>query len=212
MNRRILATVAVAAVMVTAGCGFLLGNEPATFSASPATVSEQALEETSYEETNVTEQNISREVEAAGQTREVVVTNHMAQYERQVGISGLGEQEAAAFVAFSSPQISVAGQSFNPLDDMSERDILNQFNTEHSNVQVEEQTGTRNLSILGETRSVKQFDGTTELSGQEIDVIIHATKFEHGDDHIGAIAIYPERVDGEEDRVVTLYEGLEHEG
>jgi hypothetical protein len=212
MRRRILAAVAVAGLMTLAGCGFLLGNEALEFSASQATVSDSALEETGYEETNVTEQVVEREFEAAGQTREVSVTNHLAQYEHQVGLEALGEQRAAAFVAFSSPQIELpTGDTLNPIGDMSEKEILTNFNTNYEGISVGEQTGSRNVTTLDGEREIKQFDGTATLAGQEVDVVIHAGKFKHGSDYIGVVAIYPERVDSEEDRVVTLLNGLEHE-
>ncbi|SEO25968.1 hypothetical protein SAMN05216388_101063 [Halorientalis persicus] len=211
MRRRILAAVAVAGLMTLAGCGFLLGTEALSFTASKATVSDASLEDTGYEETNVTDKNASREFSAAGQTREVVVTNWLAQYERQVGLEPVGEQRAAVFVAFSSPQIEIAGQTLNPLSEMSEKDILTRFNTGYEGISVGNQTGNRNVSVLGSERSISQFDGTATLAGQEVDVVIHAGKFKHGSDYIGVVAIYPERVDSEEDRVVTLLNGLEHE-
>ncbi|MFB6083327.1 MAG: DUF6517 family protein [Halorientalis sp.] len=201
---------AVAGLMTLAGCGFLLGTEALTFSASKATVSDAALEETGYEETNVTEKNVSKEFTVAGQTREVVVTNWLAKYEHQVGLEGLGEKRAAVFVAFSSPQIEVAGKSFNPLSGMSEKEILSRFETSYEGVSVDQQTGSRNVSVLGSERAVKRFAGTATLAGQEVDVVIHASKFKHGEDYIGVVAIYPERLTGEDDRVVTLLRGLEH--
>jgi len=197
--------------MATAGCGFLLGNEPLRLNASQVTVSDSAVEETGYEETNVSEQVINETIEAAGQTREVVATNHLAQYERQVGLRGIGEQRAAAFVAFSSPQAQVLGRSFSPLASMSERQLLEQAPSSYQGLEVSEQTGSSNVTALGSERAIKQFDGTATLAGQEVDVVIHAGKFEHGEDFVGVVAIYPERIDGEEENVVTLLEGLEHD-
>lgn len=211
MRRQTLAAVAVAGLMTTAGCGFLLGTESLSFTASEATVSGASLEDTGYEETNVTERNVTREPTVAGQTREVVVTNWLAQYERQVGLERFGEQRAAVFVAFSSPQIEVAGQTLNPLSELSEKDILTRFETGYEGISVGNQTGSQNVSVLGTDRSVKQFEGTATLAGQEVDVVIHAGKFKHGSDYIGVVAIYPERAIGEEDDVVTLLNGLEHQ-
>ncbi|RXK51373.1 DUF6517 family protein [Halorientalis pallida] len=212
MRRRILAAVAVAGLMTMAGCGFLLGTEALEFSASQATASDEALDDTGYEEANVSQQVVEREFEAAGQTREVVVTNHLAQYERQVGLERIGEQRAAAVVAFSSPQIKLpTGDTLNPIGDMSEREILTNFNTNYQGISVGNQTGSQNVSVLGADRSIEQFDGTATLAGQEVDVVIHAGKFKHGSDYIGVVAIYPEMAAGEEDRVVTLLNGLEHE-
>ncbi|SDF73786.1 DUF6517 family protein [Halorientalis regularis] len=196
--------------MTLAGCGFLLGTEALSFTASKATVSDASLEDTGYEETNVSEKNVTREFTAAGQTREVVVTNWLAQYERQVGLEPVGEQRAAVFVAFSSPQIEIATKKLNPLSEMSEKDILTRFNTGYEGISVGNQTGSQNVSALGTERSIKQFDGTARFAGQDVDVVIHASKFKHGSDYIGVVAIYPERIDGEEDRVVTLLNGLTH--
>ncbi len=210
MRRRILAAVAVAGLMTMAGCGFLLGTESLSFVASEATVSDASLEDTGYEETNVTEKNVTREPTVAGQTREVVVTNWLAQYERQVGIEGVGEQRAAVFVAFSSPQIEVAGQTLNPLSTMSEKDILTRFNTGYEGISVGNQTGSQNVSALGTDRTITQFDGTATFVGQEVDVVIQVGKFKHGSDYIGVVAIYPEMAVGEDDNVVTLLNGLTH--
>lgn len=193
-----------------AGCGFLLGTEALQFTASKVTVSDASLEDTDYQETNVTAENVSREFEVAGQTREVKVTNYLAQYEREMDLVAFDSQ-TAAFVAFSSPQIEVAGQTFNPLSKMSEKEILTQFETGYEGISVGQQTGSQNVTALGTQRSIKRFNGTATVAGQEVDVVIHASKFKHGSDYVGVVAIYPERLDGEEQKVVTLLNGLKHE-
>ena len=213
MDTRTLAMVAVAIALVTAGCGFLLGTEALVFSASEATVSEDAVTEAGYEETNVTEKNITREFSAAGQTREVTAVNQLAKYERAVELSPLDEsRRAAMFTVFASPEVEVAGEAFNPIEDLSEREILNRFDSQYSGIEVGEQVGSRNVSSLGSERNVSKFTGTATLAGQDVDVYIHASKFKHEGDFIAVVAIYPQNVPGEEDRVVTMFEGLEHSG
>ena len=210
--RQTVAPVALALVMITAGCGFITGSEALAFGASPATVSDQAVSETGYEETNVSEQVVTREFSAANQTREVEVTNQLAQYERQVDLGPLGSERAAVFVALASPEVEIATQTFNPLADMSEREILRQFESEYDSISVGDQVDNRSVTVLGESTGVKKFEGTASIGGSEVDVYIHATTVKHEGDFVVAVAIYPQQLDGEERKVVTLLEGLEHSG
>lgn len=210
MQRTSLAAVALSVVVLTAGCGFLLGTESLSFSASPATVGDSTLSETGYEETNVTEQTAARDFTVADQTRTVEVTNHLAQYERQVELGELGSQRAAVFTVFATPEVEVAGQTFNPIQGLSEEEIIQQFQSNYEGVSVAERTGNESVTTLGTETSVEQFAGTATLGGAEVDVTIEITKVEHGSDFIVALAVYPERVDGEHDNVVTMVEGLDH--
>jgi hypothetical protein len=211
MRRTSIAAVALAVVTVTAGCGFLLGTESLSFSASPATVGDSALSETGYEETNVTEQTASREFTVADQTRTVELTNHLAQYERQAELGELGSQPAGVFTVFATPEVEVAGQTFNPIQGLSERDVAEQFQSNYEGISVGERTGNVTMTALGADRTVEQFDGTATLGGADVDVVIEITKFKHGSDYVVALAVYPERLDGEHEHVVTMLEGLEHE-
>lgn len=77
-RRQIVATFAISMTMITAGCGFITGQEALSFSAPPGTASGQAVSETGYEEVNVTEQVVTRNFSAADQTRQVEVTNQLA--------------------------------------------------------------------------------------------------------------------------------------
>ncbi|MFB6108655.1 MAG: DUF6517 family protein [Haloplanus sp.] len=210
--RRSVALVAVAMLTLTAGCGFLTGGQALTFDASPATVSDAAASNAGYQETNVSEQVVTRNFTVANQTRQVEVTNQLAQYERQVDLGPLGSRRAAVFVAFASPQVDVAGQTFNPISDMSEREVLEQFESEYDGIEVGQQVDNRSVTVLGQSVAVEKFEGTASLAGTQVDVYVHAAKLEDDGDYVVAVAIYPQRLDGEEQNVVTLLEGLQHSG
>jgi hypothetical protein len=212
MQRQLAAIVVVACLATLAGCGFITGSEALAFSASPATPTTDALSETGYEEQSVEEQVVTRNFSAAGQTRTVEVTNQLAQYERSVDLGPLGSQRAAVFVTFASPEVSVAGQTFNPIADLSEREILQRFESQYSDISVGEEVGSQTVSTLGQSTELQQFDGSATLGGSEVDVYIHVTKFQHEGDYIVGVGIYPQRLDGESENVVTLVEGLEHDG
>lgn len=212
MQTRTLATLAVALVTMTAGCGFLLGTEALEFSASPVTVSDEAVSETGYQETAVRSENATRNFSVADQERTVRVVNHLGQYERSVQLPGLeGSQPAAVFLALSSPEIEVAGQTLNPISGLSEREILDKFSSSYEGLEVGQRVENASVQSLGANRSVSKYEGTATLTGSEVDVFVHVTKFRHGDDYIAAIAIYPQSLPDEEENVATLLANLEHE-
>ncbi len=210
MHRRTAVAVAFAALIATSGCLGILGGDGVEVSASQATVSEDALQETGYEEVSVEESEVTREFSAAGQSRNVTVTNWVAMYERTVDVPVIGEQRAAVFGAFASPEVSVLGQSFNPIDDYSERDLAELAQQQYDGLSVGQTASTREMTVLNESTEVTKFEGTAEISGQSVDVYIHVTKVKHDGDHVVAVAIYPQDLDGEQERVDALLTGLEH--
>jgi hypothetical protein len=64
--------------------------------------------------------------------------------------------------------------------------------------------------VLNESADVSKFEGTATLSGQEVDVFVHVTKVKHDGDFVVGVAIHPQQLDGEQERVDTLLEGIEH--
>jgi predicted small lipoprotein YifL len=208
MQRSTLTAAALAALVALAGCGMLTGD--LSYSASPATVDDPTLEDTGYEEANVTEQEVTREFSAAGQTRNVTVTNHVAMYERSVDVPVVGQQRAAVFGAFATPQVDVLGESFNPVDDYSDRELAALAQQQYSGLTVGDAVGTRNVSVLGEPANVTKFDGQASIGGSTIDVYVHVTKVKHDGDFVVAVAIYPQAMDDEQETVDELLGGLQH--
>lgn len=210
MNRQTIVAVALAALVATTGClGILEG--PVEFSASQATVGDSGLDETGYEEVSVEESDVTREFSAAGQSKNVSVTNWVAMYERSVSIPGLGDQRAAVFSAFASPEVSVVGQTFNPIDDYSNKELAELAQQQYDSLDIGESVGNRTVTVLNESADVSKFEGTATLSGgQSVDVYIHVTKVKHDGDFVVGVAIHPQQLDGEQAHVDTLLETLEH--
>ena len=89
-----------------AGCTALdvaTGDEPAEFGAGTATVADATLSDTGYELNDVSDQSVTREFEVAGSTREVRVTNTIAEYDKAVELFGENYQ-AAVFAALATPR------------------------------------------------------------------------------------------------------------
>jgi hypothetical protein len=212
MTRRTTVAVVLTVLVVSSGClGILSG--PVTFSASKATPGDQALEATGYEEANVSKSTISRTFSVADQSKDVEVTNWIATYERTVSIPGAGEQRAAVFSTFSTPQVEVLGQTFNPIDDYSNEDLARQAQDQYGSLSIGNSVGERQVTVLNQSTTVTTFEGQASLqAGQSVDVYIEVTRVKHEGDIVVAVAIYPQQLDGEQQRVNTLLAGLEHDG
>jgi hypothetical protein len=208
MQRTTLTAVALAVLVALAGCGMLTVD--LSYAASPATVGDATLDETGYEESNVSEQAVNREFSAAGQTRNVTVTNHVAMYERSVDLPVVGERRAAVFGAFASPEVSILGQSFNPIEDYDNRDLAGLAQNQYSGLTIGDEVGSRNVDVLNQTATVTKFDGEASISGTTVDVYVHVTKVKHDGDYVVGVAIHPQALDGEQETVDELLAGLEH--
>ncbi|MFC7020525.1 MULTISPECIES: DUF6517 family protein [Haloarcula] len=204
-----LLTALVALLVVSSGCVGLITGETVAFEAEPAAVDAAALETTGYDEARAEAQTVTRNVSVVGQQRTVRITNHVAEYNRSVDLGPLGEVEFARLVLLSTPGATVAGQSLNPLASQSNRRLVERLVQRSGRISDVESQGNRTVQILGEDRTVSEFTGTSEVQGQEIDVRLHVSSFEHEGDVVVAIAVHPERID-ERDRVDTLLGAIQH--
>lgn len=197
--------------LVSTGCvGFLTGSDSLSFAANATAVDESALEEADYQQYRSDSQVRTENFSVAGQTREVEVTNEIRGYNRSLDLGPLGQRDLARFITYTTPAVEIAGQTFNPVADWSNRQIVRRLSSSYddvSDVQFEEN---RTVAALGDARTVSTFSGESTVAGQDVDVSIHVTKFRHGDDFVIAVAVHPQRID-EEGRIDTLLRGLEHE-
>ena len=201
----------LALLVASSGCLNLVTGGTASFEASPATVEEATLDETGYALANQSEQRINRTFQVAGQERTVRVTNHLAQYERNVSLGPLGERDLARFVVLTTPAVEIAGQTFNPVGQWSEKRIVEQLSSRYSGIQGVSHRGNRTVDALGSARTVETFTAKATVGGgQQIDIVVHVAKFRHGDDFVVAVGVHPERLDGEGERVDAMIGGLQH--
>jgi hypothetical protein len=201
-------------LVVSAGCvGVLAGNEPLVVEANSVSVSPTAQDDTGYEPVRTTTQELTREVSAAGQTREVVVTNHVAEYARTIDAGPLGSGELARFVVVSTPAVEVLGQTFNPVGEMSNRELAELAQEQYQDLENLEPAGERRVSVLGTQATVSRFtaDATLEGTGQSVELTLHVTRIRDGGDFLVIIAAHPTLLPGETERVDSLLGGVQHD-
>jgi len=185
--RRTGAVLAVCLLLSVAGCTGLLLQEETAFVASEANVSE--ADELAYAHNSTEQQNVTRSVEAAGQEREVTVSNRAELFVNRTPDGSPG----AAFVVVSSPQVKLAGEELNPVADWSQRDLLMEFSDEfdqYGNLTDVEERETRQVTMLGREADVRVFNAT--MAGEDggaHDVVVSVAKVKHEEDYVVAIGV-----------------------
>jgi hypothetical protein len=116
----------------------------------------------------------------------------------------------ALFGLFATPQIEIADQTFNPIDELSTEELLSQFQSQYEGLTVDEKVGETTVRTLGTDATVQQYDGSVSMEGRQIDVRLHVARFEHDGDFVVAVESYPQRLNGEGKTVRSLIAGVEH--
>ncbi|ELZ58509.1 MULTISPECIES: DUF6517 family protein [Halorubrum] len=198
-----------------AGCTALdvaTGGEPAEFAAGTATVADATLSDTGYELNDVSEETLSREVEAGGQTREVRVTNAVAEYDKAVELFG-ERYQAAVFAAVATPRIEVLGQALNPIAELSTRERADLILSRFENVGDLERGTEYTTTVLESDADVVVYtaQGEIEGTGASTELELHIGEpVSVEDDFVLPVAAYPAAFsDGENVRL--MMNGLEHE-
>lgn len=213
-RRSLLAAGATGTLALTAGClDFALGNAPLEFTAERAAPGADALEETGYEEDDVKEQSFEETVEVGGLERDVQASIWASVYTKEREFEGQSH-EASVFAAVSVPAMERFGYSFNPLEGLSNGELLDEFlsQLESDGNQLEglSHEETFQLPILGEGRDVDVFVGETEFQGRTVDVDVVITSFAHEGDLLVLLGSYPEPFSDESANLEVLMESIDH--
>lgn len=217
MQRKVTIGLLLAITMATSGCVQAVTGGPIAFEASPASVSDDALQATGYEagEQRAFTVNQTVNVPVLGE-REVRVSNHLATYSRvdAGGETGNGsETSAGAFVVLSTPQAQVAGQGTNPLGRMPLKELVQQVAARAGGNQSDvKHVGTREITVLGTETAVEKFSSTTRAEGETVETFVYVTRVAHGEDYVVGVGILPKKFEDDEDALYKLMKGIEHEG
>ncbi|MFC7043462.1 DUF6517 family protein [Halonotius sp. GCM10025705] len=213
-RRRLLAGSGTLGLASLAGCSaldFALGNESLSFEADRAIVGEATLAESRYTESSRTEDTITRTFEAAGQRRDVDVTNKITEYDR--GFSILGQEYRwATFTVLSTPKVELLGEAFNPVADMSTDDLVAMIQDRYDQLGNVERDSTRSVDHLGDSAEVVRYraEGRFTEADIELELTLHITNaVPVGEDFVVCFGVHPRRID-DTDAINALLGGVEH--
>lgn len=201
LTRRAVGTLAVTGIAGLAGCS---GSGSTNFEAEAAVT---ATGDTGYEQTRQDRPEITREF--AGQ--EVKVTNVVTEYQKSVEIPLMGETKLGVFTAFTSPQVKIAGQTFNPIGGWSTTRLVDELQSRYESMNDVQKQGDENHEILGDSRTVSTFSATMTVNGNDVPVIILVAKFNHESDIVVPMGVFPEeKQDQEGQNIRTLMSNMSH--
>ena len=185
---RFIAVLGVALLVAMAGCTQLITSEEASFEANEGGV--DGAEEAGFELDSSEYHNITRTVEAAGQEREITVSNYVETYLNKPD----DNSSEAAFAVITSPQVKIAGQAVNPVGDWSHSKILEEFGGEldgYGTITDLEEEDTETMEILDTETDVTTFNATVESDdGSERPVTVTVTSVKHDDDYVIAVGAH----------------------
>jgi hypothetical protein len=198
------ALVAVAAVVLLAGCT----GGALSFSASPATVDEAALEEVDYTGQAPEQVTINETVEVSGMSKQVTATTWTAGYS--------ANESPATLVVASTPDATVAGQSVNPVARLSGKELLERVaqeigSSESVDLEDLEVVQRENRQILGTETEVTTFATTASTEQGDVPIRIHLASVSHEGDAVVLVGIHPAEVD-ERATLLELMEAAQHDG
>lgn len=211
-RRRLLAGVGAAGAVGLSGCSGLSG--PLTFESTAPTVDEDAQSETGYSHFRTTTPVVTREVSPFGLSRDIEVTNVVAEYDRafDLGLLGLGRYRAAVFAVLSTPQISYLGRTFNPVGEMESAELAALLQQHYRGLRDLSPVGEFTATVLETSTAVTQYGGVAVLTegGFELDVFVLISEpVAHEGDFVLAMAVYPQFLE-EAAHVRRLLSGVRH--
>ncbi len=207
MNRRtLLASAGTVSFMGLAGCLGLTGLDE--HSSEPGGVEQSVLEETEYESVGIEEIVVEEEVDLVLYEESVSVTNQLTEYEKSVDMGPLGDRRGAVFLVLTTPQVSVFGREFNPVEEMDAQELVELVEDNYDDISNISREEDDTITILDQETVQSRFSADARFDGQDVDVYLHVTEaIESNDDHLVAIGVYPEPVRiEEEENVLTLME------
>ncbi|WP_277553350.1 DUF6517 family protein [Halobaculum limi] len=205
---------ALGGLTATSGClSAITGSGALEFSASVASVPDSTLESTGFQEYRVEPLPVTREFTVAGETREVKVTNQLAQYDKAAELAG-ERLRAAMFVVLSTPAVEIAGQTLNPVGELSTRELARRMLTRYDGISNLQSDGEETVQVLGTDTTVGLFTADATISeGVTTTVRLHVSEaVQAGGDFVVTIGAYPTLLSGQADDVRTMMGAVTHDG
>lgn len=213
MKRQGALLLVVLALVVTSGCVGLVMGDGVELDGDPAAVSDDTLSDTDYAFAEYRAIHLNETVDVLGQERHINTTNHAVIYNRTSNLDQF-DQDTGGFVAISTPDVSIAGQSVNPAARMSNRELVEQFEGELES-QIGElgdlnEVSERTEPMLRYAANVTVFETETTIGDRNVTLYVHVTKIKHEGDLVAAIGVHPEALQQQAPEISRLIQNVEH--
>lgn len=195
----------MAATGALAGCTGRLTAEGAAFAAAGATLPPEVQSATGYTHHRTEDSTVAQQFSRFGIARTVKVTNVVAEYDRAIELSLLGQRlQAAVFATLATPKVRVLGREYNPVAGMSTAEIAALVQERYDDFDVAGARETYAWSVAGRDATVTRFDAEAQLLavGRSVDVHLYVSRaVDAGADFVVTVAAHP-RAFGRQERTV----------
>lgn len=199
--RRLLPILAVALLLVLAGC--TAGGS--SYAADSAVVSDGVAENYDYSLQSVEKAEVNRTINVSeDRDYRVQLTNWATTYSKSsVQPQVVGENaspEIGFFALLSTPSVEVAGQELNPLITQSPGDLLKHVTERNDQITINEKVGERKVTHVQTQQevTVEKYDADFQMDGQTVDGYVLASIVQTDGGIVITLGAYPEMIDDEE--------------
>ena len=199
------------AVVVLAGCSSGPGGgEPVRAAASPAELSDDAVEDLGLERVESGSSWLNRSVQASlsgdvelSADREVRAETHRRVYR------GQHESGPVVVAVYSVPAVHIgetADIEVDPAADLSPADLVERVQSVYSVESVEAENDS-SVPLLGNRTAVRELSGSGTVDGESVELRGRMATVKHRDDYVTVVVLYP---DGTEPDVEAIARGVTH--
>lgn len=202
--------VIVVALVPTSILGLVV-NDSASFDGTPAMPDDETLGETGYELNDSSTVTVERQV---SQTKTISVNNPQRVYRKYITVQNR-TITGGVFATASTPKVTVAGSSRNPIAQESHREILDRF---RSNLNAGgddvtfENTTTHDAVLVGSRTTITEFRANISVGGEKRNFAIYVTKAQANSDIVVAIGGHPTAFADERPAIMRLIYAVKHQG
>lgn len=210
----LLIVVIIVLALVPASILGLVVNDSASFDGTPAVPDDETLGETGYELNDSSTLTVERQLSPGGQTKTISVNNPQRVYRKHITVQNR-TLTAGVFATASTPTVTVAGTSRNPIAQESHREILDRFrsNLDAGGEDVTfENTATHDAVLVGSRTTVTEFRANISVGGEKRNFAIYVTKARTNGDIVIAIGGHPTAFADERPTIMRLIYAVEHQG
>lgn len=213
MRRQAVALLAVGTLLLAGGCLGLALGETLEMESESAAVSDDALAETGFTHADTQTEAFEETVEVSGVERDVRAEATVVTYERPLEADFV-DDETGAFVVASAPDFEMLGRSANPITEMENEELVEEFRSELESeigeIRDVRHVDERTEPVLGYAATVDTFAADADFAGEERTVNVHVTSIVHEDDLIVALGVHPEALQQQAPEIHALVRGIEH--
>jgi hypothetical protein len=212
-TRRVFLAGAGAGLAATvAGCSAELTSDGVAVAATEKPLAPAVQRDTGYTHHRTREAVVTREFGRFGVSRSVEATNVVAEYDRAVELGVLDTRlQAAVFSTLSTPQVDVLGRSFNPVAEMTPRELAETIQQRYERIDALTEDAGFEATVAGESTPVTRFVADARLleTGTTIEVYLHVSAaVALGADLLVTVAVHPRLFGRRRETIETLLAGV----